>query len=97
MNTLTRSVSFWIGFIVSAAFFVIKNGLEIYQQSLRICFDCDKGFGFPFRFYESGTVLHDKGVLWFGLFADILVISVVSIGIGAFTYLLVSSLKGRLR
>lgn len=37
------------------------------------CFDCIQGFGFPFRLYESGTILHLERILWHGLIADVLV------------------------
>ena len=46
------------------------------------CFDCIKRFGFPFRLYESGTILHLEKLIWVGLIADVFVAIFVSLGTG---------------
>lgn len=95
-NSKCRSAGFYLGFFLCAGIFLIVNGLEIYRQTIRICFDCDKGFGFPFRFYESGTVFHDYGILWLGLTADVLVVLASSVFLGLMVETIVKGL-GRTR
>lgn len=73
---------FWVGFGLSTAIFLVVNATQIVQQTKRICFDCDKGFGFPFRIYESGTVFHDRAVLWTGVLGDLIVIAAVGTLLG---------------
>lgn len=95
MKTFIRSVIFWAGFATSLIVFIVVNVIEVIQQSARLCFDCDKGFGKPFRIYESGSMIHAREILWAGLIADVVVVTVVSVLIGLAVYFITAKLSQR--
>lgn len=66
MKKVIDSISFWIGFTFGVILFLVINVSDVVKQSSRICFDCDKGYGKPFRIYESGSMIHNREILWGG-------------------------------
>lgn len=71
-----------VGFFSALLLLIVVNVYSYTKMSEEECFDCVKGFGFPFRLYESGTILHLETILWPGLLADVLVAVCVSVVIG---------------
>ena len=82
MKKILRSKMFWAGFALSFVLFIVINFIDFIQKSDRLCFDCDNGYGKPFRIYESGSMIHNREILWAGLIADVIVVTVVSVFIG---------------
>ncbi len=95
MKKVLESITFWAGFASSFVLFIIINFIDLIQQSARLCFDCDNGYGKPFRIYESGSMIHRRGILWSGLLADIVVAIVVNTIIGLIFYFLAAKLLKR--
>jgi hypothetical protein len=82
MPTTIRTKAFAVGLFSVLFLFTALNVYSYTRMSGEECFDCIKGFGFPFRLYESGTILHLEKILWLGLIADVLIAIIVSVGIG---------------
>lgn len=82
MRTPIRTKAFAVGFFGGLFLLVAVNLYGYNNMYEEECFDCIQGFGFPFRLYESGTILHLERILWYGLIADVLVAISVGIGIG---------------
>jgi len=79
--------AFAIGFFIGLFLFIAINVYSYSQMREEECFDCIKNFGFPFRFYESGSILHMERILWFRLVADVLIAICMSIGTGLVCHL----------
>ena len=77
-----RTIGFAIGFFGGLLLFIGGNVDSYNQMYEKECFDCLKSFGFPIRFYESGTILHAERTLCFGLIANMVITVCVSIGVG---------------
>ncbi|MBK8811915.1 MAG: hypothetical protein IPN69_14460 [Acidobacteria bacterium] len=92
MKKVIDSISFWIGFTFGVILFLVINVSDVVKQSSRICFDCDKGYGKPFRIYESGSMIHNREILWGGVIADVLIALIVSTIIGWVFYFIVAEL-----
>ena len=73
MNTTIRSRPFALGFISGLVLFLVINTHNFGDSSAEECFDCIASFGFPYRFYESGSIAHFEKILWSGLIADVVV------------------------
>jgi hypothetical protein len=82
MPTTIRTKAFAVGLFSALFLFTALNVYSYTKMSEEECFDCVKAFGFPFRLYESGTILHLDKILWLGLLADVLIAICVSVGIG---------------
>lgn len=82
MWTPIRTRAFAAGFFGGMLLLVAVNVYSYNNMNEEECFDCIQGFGFPFRLYEQGTILHLETILWPGLLADVLVVICVSVGIG---------------
>lgn len=76
------SKAFIVGFLTGLFLFIAINMYGYSRMQEQECFDCLLGFGFPFRLYESGTILHLERILWPSLIADFLITMCASIGIG---------------
>lgn len=78
-----RTTAFNVGFFGSLILFVAIN-LFSYSRM----YDGEqlshamRGFGVPFWLYETGGALTMSYVLWYGLFADVLIASFVSFVVG---------------
>ncbi|HKA20891.1 MAG TPA: hypothetical protein VKN18_21600 [Blastocatellia bacterium] len=86
MWTPIRTKAFAAGFFCALLLITGFNVYSYTRMSEEECFDCVSGFGFPFRVYESGTILHLERVLWLGLIADILIAILLSVAIGLLCY-----------
>lgn len=95
MLAILRSIIFWAGFATSFIVFIVVNVIDFIRQSARLCFDCDNGFGKPFRIYESGSMFHNREILWAGLIADLAIVTVTSILIGLVVYFITANLFKR--
>jgi len=82
MFTPVRTKAFAAGFLCALLLITGFNVYSYTRMSEEECFDCINGFGFPFRVYQSGTILHLGKVLWLGLTADMLIAILLSVGIG---------------
>lgn len=94
LRTPIRSRAFSVGFFTGLFVLVAVNIYGYNRMYEAECFDCIQGFGFPFRLYESGTILHLEGILWYGLIADVLVAISVGAGIGLLCYTF-KNIRGR--
>lgn len=82
MRTPSGTRAFSVGFFTGLFLLIAVNMYGYNRMYEAECFDCIQGFGFPFRLYESGTILHLERILWYGLIADVLVAISVGVGIG---------------
>jgi hypothetical protein len=73
MNNLFRNRAFKLGVLSGVLFFLITNIYSVLppRRADQVCFDCYETFGFPFAFYESGTILHLSQFIWAGVVANI--------------------------
>ena len=62
------------------------------QAYMDMCLHCIREIGFPFYFYETGSIAHYKKILWFGLIADIIIAISASIGIGFIFHIITTKL-----
>ena len=82
IRTSIRTRAFSVGFFAGLFLLIAINMYGYNSMYEAECFDCVQGFGFPFRLYESGTILHLERFLWDGLIADVMVAVSVGVGIG---------------
>jgi hypothetical protein len=69
-------------------------GLNIYHalvQFWQSCFDCDTGFGLPFRIYASGDLARPSRFLRIGFLTDIL----ISVALGLLITLMIRTIISR--
>jgi len=81
MRTPVLTMAFTVGFFAGLFLLIAVNMYGYNRMYEAECFDCIQGFGFPFRLYESGTILHLDRILWHALIGDVLAIA-VGAGIG---------------
>jgi hypothetical protein len=82
MRTPIGTRAFSVGFLAGLFLLIAVNVYGYNRMNEAECFDCIQSFGFPFRLYESGTILHLERILWYGLIADVLIAISVGAGIG---------------
>ena len=74
-----RSQPFWVGFWINLVFWIGVTLEEISSLPGITCLDCDKGFGIPFRLYESSTYCCPAHVVWHGVVLNALVVIVTGL------------------
>jgi hypothetical protein len=89
-----RSKSFWFGFSISVVLWFVANLIDKGSKPGIMCFDCDKGFGKPFRIYESSTYCCSAYIVWDGLMANILITILSGIVLGVAFHLIRNNLLG---
>jgi hypothetical protein len=57
------------------------------------CFDCLIQYGWPFRYRQTGTILHIDQILWWGLVADTVIGICFSVVVGMISYRLFDKRK----
>lgn len=82
MRKLFKSKTFILGLLIGFVLFISFNFYSLVLMFDELCFHCIKNFGFPFHWYESGTIVHYEKILWLGLIADLFVMILMSFGIG---------------
>ena len=88
MKAFLKSSSFWLGFGVGI-FLAITIGFIDYEMKFDgLCMDCDNDFGFPFRIYQSGSLIHATLILWDGLIANVVIAIVFSAAAGVLFHFL---------
>ena len=73
---------FFLGFTASLIIFAWIFIADYRQKVNWMCFDCDNDFGWPFRVYQSGSMIHETKVLWDGVLANALIVVLVGILLG---------------
>jgi hypothetical protein len=73
MGELLKNKAFKLGVLSGVLFFLIANIYSVLPPTRadQVCFDCYESFGFPFVFYESGTISHLSQFIWAGVVANI--------------------------
>ena len=82
MKICFKNVSFRLSFIISIIIWAAVFFSEPEPQHGKLCFDCDSGFGRPFRVYESGSAASQSHIVWGGIILNILVIILTGIALG---------------
>ncbi|PYS85781.1 MAG: hypothetical protein DMF62_17975 [Acidobacteria bacterium] len=88
MNSVIKSRSFWIGFVLGIALLLAVNLGDAIVYFDKLCFDCEQAFGFPFKLYESGTFVRPKRIIWEGVLGNAAATSAISIVFGLAIYFL---------
>lgn len=77
-----KSKSFWWGFALNLIFWFTTNLIDKASKPGIMCFDCDKGFGKPFRVYESSSYCCPAYIAWQGVILNLLVVILSGIVLG---------------
>jgi hypothetical protein len=85
--TVFKSASFWIGTIASILIWGAIFTLDYRQKFDGLCMDCDNDFGFPFKVYQSGGLVHATEILWFGITVNFFVVAISSVLVGYLVFL----------
>jgi len=70
MTLLSKYRPFFVGFIVVLIAFVITFAADYRSKFDGLCMDCDNDFGWPFKMYQSGGLIHATKILWSGAIAN---------------------------
>ena len=76
------SKSFRLGFVLGLGFWVVINLVERGSQLKRLCFDCDRGFGVPFRMFESESIGGNAHIVWAGVISNVVIFILSSFILG---------------
>ena len=79
---MIRTKAFYIACLIGLCLFIIANLYSYEKMYDPLCFDCIVGFGWPFRWYETGGYFGMTRILWLGLIGDIILAISVSIAVG---------------
>jgi len=79
---MKRNKVFWFGFVLGFVIIFGLNYLDAVKELDTLCFDCEIGIGFPFTFYQGGTLLRPTRIIWIGFFADLLFACLAGLAIG---------------
>lgn len=71
-----------IGLLLGISISFTANFIDAVTYFDKLCMDCERSFGIPFAFYESGTLLRPTRMIWSGLIIDIIFAVIVGVGIG---------------
>jgi hypothetical protein len=82
MKLPSISLPFFLGFTSSLIIFAFIFIIDFRHKFDGMCFDCDNDFGWPFRVYQSGGLIHATKILWDGVLANALVVVLVGILLG---------------
>ena len=93
--TMFRSTSFWIGTIASVIVWCAIVTIDYRSKFDGLCMDCDNDFGFPFKVYQSGGLIHATEILWSGIAANFVVAALSSILVGFLVFLFVGRRRFR--
>jgi hypothetical protein len=82
MKPLTKSLPFWIGIATGIILSLVIGIVDYNMKYDGLCMDCDNDFGFPFRIYQSGSLIHASQIIWIGLFGNIFIFGLLSVCVG---------------
>ena len=82
MKVNRRKVSFQLGFLVSVAIWIVFFLSEPGDPSKTVCFDCDRGFGRPFRVFEPGNAVMESHIVWGGIILNFLIVVFAGVALG---------------
>ena len=74
--------TFALGFLAGWLLVLVANIYSYNEMAETECFDCVVGFGWPFRFYETGGFVTITRILWYGLVTDVLLATGLSVAMG---------------
>ncbi|CAN5376198.1 hypothetical protein BH20ACI2_BH20ACI2_25640 [soil metagenome] len=72
MLLLAKYKPFFVGFLVVLICFTIVFVVDYRLKFDGLCMDCDNDFGWPFKVYKSGGLVHATKILWSGVIANTL-------------------------
>src|SRR5688572_11398378 len=81
-SKLFKNKIFLFGFIIGIITFICLNYYSIMLAFEDMCLHCIRNFGFPFYFYESGTIAHYEEITYSVLIINILIAITCSFLIG---------------
>lgn len=81
-----KSKIFWLGFIIGLSLWLAINLNQVISKFQIICSHCDKGFGKPFRMYESADMINPAQVVWSGVILNMVIVILTSIISGFAVY-----------
>ncbi len=90
-----KSLSFWVGYVLGIILSLTVSFIDYRVKFNGRCMDCDNDFGFPFRIYQEGGIMHATLILWDGLIANVVIAIVVSTIIGLVFHFLAAKLFKR--
>jgi hypothetical protein len=70
MRLLSKYKPFVGGFLVVLIAFLITFVIDYRSKFDGLCMDCDNDFGWPFKVYQSGGLIHATKILWSGIVAN---------------------------
>ena len=89
----TTKLPFLLGFIVTSLAFVAVFAVNYKRNFDGLCMDCDNDFGWPFRVYQSGSLIHATQIIWSGIAANALVFIISSMVAGYICHFLWKQIK----
>lgn len=96
MKKLINSIAFWIGLAVGIILSIAVCVIDYKIKFDGLCMDCDNDFGFPFRLYQSGSLIHSTQIIWIGLVGNLIFYCFFSILIGVLAnYLWKNTIKSK--
>ena len=83
MSPLSKLKPFFFGLLAVLIAFSIVSVFDYRAKYDGLCMDCDNDFGWPFRVYQSGGLVHATRIIWTGIIANLMTALASGIIIGA--------------
>ena len=97
MVSIARRKAFYIGCLLAFCLVIVANLYSYEKMYDPMCIDCLVGFGWPFRWYETGGFFGMTRILWPSLIGDILLAISLSVAAGLLSRWYFSSRKRKLK
>jgi len=81
MSLLSKHKPFFFGLLVVVTAFSVVCVVDYRAKFDGLCMDCDNDFGWPFRVYQSGGLVHSTKTIYAGIIANV----VTALAFGAIT------------
>ncbi len=73
MSFISKHKPFFVGLLVVLITFSIFFVVHYRAKFDGLCMDCDNDFGWPFRVYQSGGLMHATKIIWNGIIANLII------------------------